>query len=296
VSALETAPGAVEVMLRKACLQPPEPSQERLPISSLRILLAEDHPINERMCHLVLHSLGCRAETAHNGLEVLEHLKRAEYDLILMDCQMPEMDGYQATQCIRQSEAERASLRHIRIVALTANALVGERQRCLSLGMDDYLAKPFTAQQLRTVLEQSVGQTSAPSPEVPPALPPALSERIAPRVLAQLCAELEREPVVKLVGDLVAELPGRMAELERLAAEKDWTSLQRQAHSLKGLGRTFGLVAVSEVFRDIEAWAKAGDTDRAVAGLREARPALGEAVIWLQDWLDRPEATALVQV
>jgi len=286
VSALESTPGAVELVRHKARLQPGAASKAQLPISSLRILLAEDHPINERMCHLVLHSLGCRANTAHNGLEVLEQLERAEYDVILMDCQMPELDGYQATQRIRQREAESASPRHIRIIALTANALVGERQRCLSLGMDDYLAKPFTAAQLRTALEQSVALTAAqPEPALDPL--PASPERIAPQVLEQMCAELEREPVVRLVADFTAELPGRMVEFERLAAAKDWPNLQRQAHSLKGLGRTFGLMAVSEVFRDFEERVKAGEQDRVAAGLAEARSVLAEAADWLHAWLAR---------
>ena len=127
---------------------------DRETLSRRRILLAEDHPINRRLCLLMLKELGATADTAETGLEVVAAVARQDYDLVLMDCNMPEMDGYEATQKIRQLEASRGASREkrTRIVALTANALTGDRDRCLAAGMDGFLSKPFTAAELRRAL------------------------------------------------------------------------------------------------------------------------------------------------
>ena len=128
-------------------------------LSRLRILLAEDHPINRRLCLLMLKGLGAAADTAETGLEVVAAVARQDYDVVLMDGNMPEMDGYEATQKIRQLEESRGTSREkrTRVVALTANALTGDRERCLAAGMDEFLSKPFTAAQLRGALLASAG-------------------------------------------------------------------------------------------------------------------------------------------
>lgn len=116
-----------------------------------RVLLVEDNPINQRLGQEMLTILGYEAAVASNGRICLEMLEQNPYDLILMDCQMPEMDGYAATRAIRRREGQAGS-RKIPIVALTANAMHGDRERCLECGMDDYIAKPFTLQNLRETL------------------------------------------------------------------------------------------------------------------------------------------------
>ena len=183
-------------------------NEERRRLSQLRILLAEDHHINRKLCLLMLEELGAKADVAVNGLEVLAALAEKDYDLILMDCNMPEMDGYEATKSIREQEASPLNVkrRRNRIIALTANALIGERERCLAVGMDDYLAKPFTASELRTMLERSIGWKSA-APETAP----------APSRLDQLAAELDRESVEMMVRDYIVDLPLRLTEMEELA-------------------------------------------------------------------------------
>jgi CheY-like chemotaxis protein len=117
----------------------------------LRILLAEDNPVNRRMATLMLRKLGYRADSVANGLEVLKSLERQKYDLILMDIQMPEMDGLEATREIRRRWPAEA----LRIVALTANAIAGDREKCLEAGMDDYLCKPISLESLKTTLERA---------------------------------------------------------------------------------------------------------------------------------------------
>jgi CheY-like chemotaxis protein len=117
----------------------------------LRILVADDNAINRRVAELMLKHAGFTVDMASDGSEAVEAHTSKPYDLILMDSQMPVMDGFEATRRIRQLDQPQPV-----IIAITANALSGERERCLSLGMDDYVSKPFTAEQLRTVVRKGV--------------------------------------------------------------------------------------------------------------------------------------------
>jgi len=121
---------------------------------TLRILLAEDNRSNREIAQFFLKKIGCRADTAENGRVILEALAKNTYDVILMDCLMPEMDGYEATQAIRQNEKKTGA--HIRIIAMTANALSEDRERCLAAGMDDYVSKPISLNSLRDALARQV--------------------------------------------------------------------------------------------------------------------------------------------
>jgi CheY-like chemotaxis protein len=117
----------------------------------LRILVADDNAINRRVAELMLKHAGFTVDMASDGSEAVEAHTSRPYDVILMDSQMPVMDGFEATRRIRQLDQPQPV-----IIAITANALSGERERCLSLGMDDYVSKPFTAEQLRTVVRKGV--------------------------------------------------------------------------------------------------------------------------------------------
>jgi PAS domain S-box-containing protein len=257
----------------------------RSPISDLRILVAEDHPFNRRLCQLMLESLGVRAVWAVNGREAVEKFSPGGFDAILMDCNMPQLDGFGATAAIRKLETEQNTRRRVRIIALTANALVGERERCLAAGMDDYISKPFTTQQLYQALLAAVpaGGTGAG----------AALAGFNPARLDQLCAELDTTAVAEMVDDFLTDFPVRLAEIRQLAEKARWRDLERAAHSLKGLASLFGSQKLMDQFLAIEEAAEASAADRvktAVARLDEpATAAAKELRAWLASVRSQPE-------
>ncbi|MEY4916254.1 MAG: hypothetical protein RL616_167 [Verrucomicrobiota bacterium] len=248
---------------------------KRTAVSDLKILVAEDHPFNRKLAQLVLDNFGARAIWAVDGREAVEKFSPGNCDAILMDCNMPELDGFEATAAIRKIEAEQKPARRVRIIALTANALVGERERCLAAGMDDYISKPFTAQQIFNALLAAV----------PPKAASAVESFDSTR-LEQLCTELDRIAVKDMAGDFLKEFPGRLAEIHRLHRVARWSDLERAAHSLKGLAALFGFPKLSEKFLAIESAAEVSDQPQVQAAL-VGLDAQGEAAArQLREWLE----------
>ena len=128
-------------------------SNERLQLNA-RILLVEDNPVNQMVAQKMLEKIGLKATLANNGVEALQCLEQQTFDLVLMDCQMPEMDGFDATREIRKLELKTPQQKPLPIIAMTANVMSGDRERCLETGMDDYIGKPVQRDQLATVLRK----------------------------------------------------------------------------------------------------------------------------------------------
>jgi PAS domain S-box-containing protein len=252
-------------------------------ISNLRILAAEDHPFNRKLWQLMLDSFGASAEWTENGREVVERFKPGAYDAVLMDCNMPELDGPEATAAIRHIEIEHNVTQRVRIIAVTANALIGERERCLAAGMDDYLSKPFTAQQLYQSL-----LAAAP-------VHPLNGDNFDAAQLEQLSNELSRDAVLDMTADFLNELPDRLKEIHRLHAAGEWPELKRAAHSLKGLFVLYGFRPLAEILLRIEEAADAGDASR-VAETLDGLDTLAEAATRnLRNWREvRPVGSGAV--
>ena len=248
---------------------------ERVSLGHLRVLLTEDHPINRKLCQLMLEGLGVHPDMAVNGVEAVRFCQNKEYDIILMDCNMPELDGYGATTAIRQLETEQNRHRHTRIVALTANALIGERERCLAVGMDDYLTKPFTSHQLEEVLRAAPAKTVAETTEIV----------FDVSRLEVLCQELDPAAVMEMAAEFNTDLPARLAELEQLWAEQKWPELHRHAHSLKGVAASFGLDRLSAIFMTLETAANAQNGEEMQKALATMHLGAEKAKSVLQEWL-----------
>jgi CheY-like chemotaxis protein len=137
------------------------PTVEKHHLTGLRVLVAEDNAVNQRLIRLLLQRLGLKPDLACDGREAVDHARAQTYDLILMDVQMPELDGYEATAAIRQQESGTA--RHLPIIAMTAHAMKGDRERCLEAGMDEYVAKPIRAAQLFEIMGRVLGSARQPA-------------------------------------------------------------------------------------------------------------------------------------
>ncbi len=238
---------------------------EKMP---LRILLAEDNLVNQKVALMLLERLGYRADVAANGYEVLAALQRQSYDVILMDVQMPEMDGLEATRRVR---AEVENYRQPRIIAMTANALQGDRERCLEAGMDDYISKPVQIRELVAALYKSGAQLirssgtsytrpTSPAPVSAPASPASTapttdSDVLHQETLRQLKASLGKRAETKIQAliDAFYESCERLQqEMRKALAAADWETLERSAHSLKSTAAAMGARHMSSLARDIE--------------------------------------------
>ncbi|WP_207484774.1 hybrid sensor histidine kinase/response regulator [Arenibaculum pallidiluteum] len=225
-----------------------------------RLLVVEDSAANQLFAAAVLRKAGYRVDVASNGVEAVEAVRKVPYDLVLMDVAMPEMDGYGAARAIR---ALPPPLGRLRIVAMTAGALEGDRERCLEAGMDDYLAKPVGTRQLLDTVQRWLPET-----------PRAEDGLVDGAVLAQLAADLDPQVVADLTEAFLREAEARVHAMAAAGAEGDFGLLAREAHSLKSSAGTFGAAGLADSAREIERACKGAETDRAAA-LAAALPELG---------------------
>ena len=239
--------------------------------TGVRVLLVEDNDVNREIAGAILATLGCQTDFAHDGAQAVDAARRGAYDLILMDCQMPVMDGFAASRQIRQEERQ-SGRAAVPIVALTANALAGDREQCLAAGMNDYLAKPINRAQLSAALVRNVtlpvGQPKDGEADAGTAhAGPRRNERRAalvfdPRVVESLpmVADGSKPEFADRVLDMFNESAGRLlTDIEQAAGKGDAAILQRAAHTLKSSSATVGALALSDQARQLEALLRAGE-------------------------------------
>ena len=217
------------------------------------ILLVEDNDINQMVATGILSSLGYQTDVASDGIEACDMSARRDYDAILMDCRMPRMDGFAATAEIRQREA--GAGRHTPIIAMTASALVADRERCLAAGMDDYLAKPVNPAELDQTLARWVA-SEATRVAAPRTGGDPIGHRLAE--LAGDRSEPELALVERLVTSFKSRAPRHVTALDEAFQAGDLGVLEDEAHSLRGAAGNIGATAVSEVCERIENEARAG--------------------------------------
>jgi CheY-like chemotaxis protein len=224
-----------------------------------RVLVAEDAPVNWELAVAMLESFGCEARVAKNGREAVAAVERERFDLILMDCQMPEMDGFEATRKLRAMEAA-AGTRSMRIpiVALTANAIKGDRERCLASGMDDYLAKPFKEEQLWNVLVKWIKRENTDVIETETKPPDSTLDIAVLDNIRRLQRPGAPSLLHKVVSIFLAEGPELLQTMRGAIATGDDTALLRAVHKLKSSGANLGAVKLAELCKAMEAQAQAG--------------------------------------
>jgi len=305
------------VEIRESSPQP----QPALPASHrrLHILLAEDNAINQRVALGILEKRGHAVVVAGNGKAALAALEREAFDLILMDVQMPEMDGFEATKAIRAREAaanaergtmngerethnssftiQHSSLSHIPIVAMTAHAMKGDRERCLEAGMDAYVSKPLQAQELFAVIESVIPTPTVAESGAPGQATLAEAETGTPDQTAPAAAVFDRDAALdrvdgnrellrEIIGLFFDEMPGLLSAIQETVTHCDAKALERAAHTLKGAVSNFGAKGAYEAALRLEVIGRGRDlthSKEAYAELEKEVARLGDALAVLRE-------------
>lgn len=321
-------------------LQPPSAEESGIDVEpfahhaegseQLRILLVEDNPVNREVACGMLETLNLRIDTAENGREAVAAVESAEYALIFMDCQMPEMDGLTATQLIREREASTTppshinvhrSVSHVPIVALTAHAMQGDRELCLAAGMDDYLTKPFTLSQLEQVLARWVFNrrpvqvemcgdvTNAPLQQNPatlqevPALQmvkphqdtivePTTIDQAALAAIRALQRPGQPDIVARIVTQYMDSSPELIDRIRRAVLSKDAVELRAAAHRLKSSSAQLGATALASDCRELEMMGARGELEQADETVKKLERHYADACAAFQDEIGKGRAAA----
>jgi PAS domain S-box-containing protein len=242
---------------------------------SMRILLVEDNPINQKTAAAMLRKAGFAVDVADDGVHALEAFDRGGYDIIMMDVQMPEMDGYETTRAIRRREGSDG---HSIIIAMTAHAMKGDRERCLEAGMDDYLAKPINPDDVLRV----IGKWLGPNPgerqglAVPPGEGP---DRPGGSPVDMKDAmdrfDNDREFFREMLDQFLNLLPGQVKEIEKALAADDAETVQKTAHNIKGSAGTLSARRLYSIVLEMEESGRAGDLSGTGVLLEELKSEIG---------------------
>ncbi len=231
-------------------------------LDHLSVLLVEDNMVNRTLALEMLQRLGCDAMHAGNGVEALDALEKQQFDVVLMDCQMPVMDGFIATRKLRERETAK-KLEPTRVVALTANALAGDREACLAAGMNDYLAKPFTLAQLRNILLPSKVSRSAANK--------VTLDHSAIEAVRQLDPDGNDRLLARLIALYRDDSSQLLADIDNAMKLGDAESVARAAHTLKSSSANLGATNVAALARQIEHSARSGDLTELPSSITKLR-------------------------
>ncbi len=255
-----------------------------------RLLLVEDNTTNQIVATEILKRLGHRVDVAENGREAVRMLAEERYDLVLMDCQMPEMDGFEATRVIRESRGRVIDSR-VTIIAMTANAMNGEKDKCLNAGMNDYVAKPVTPQVLADVLARWLPATEAPgcdpakpaSSPCPPEAgsPPGMEVVIFNRESLALSTMGDADLARRVIAAFLQDLPNHLSALEQSLGREDGVVATREAHTIKGAAAAVGGESLRRIAGQIEALGRKNNLPE----MRDLAPELRQRFAALQNAL-----------
>ncbi|MDD2422262.1 MAG: response regulator, partial [Heliobacteriaceae bacterium] len=255
--------GVAEVHRNEDRRQKDKPAAQESPpgmpgVTAPRLLVVDDNSVNRQIVVKMLANRGMACDLAASGKEVVQAVREKEYDLVFMDCQMPEMDGYEATARIRELEGEQ---RHTVIIAMTADAMAGAREKCLQAGMDDYISKPIDFTLFFALLERYYGAKQKAA---------AVTAIVEESLTAFMAATgLPEKDGRELYDQLWLILPGQVAEMQDALNRSDFTSLSRIVHRVKGSFGTLRLQTLYELASALEAKATAGDQKGCVLSLQE---------------------------
>ena len=250
----------------------------QVPGKTVKLLVAEDNQINQLVARVMLERMGYAVDVASDGLEAVGMWGSGDYGAVLMDCQMPQLDGYDATRRIRAVEARGS---RVPIIAVTANAMKGDRERCLESGMDDYLTKPIQIDVLRAALARWIGSDGArpsfgaPKPVLVPAAPSGLFDVDAGRRLRE---DLPPDVLRRLVTLFVEQTPSAIDAIAAAVSAGDPEALWRAAHRLKGSCRVVGAPALEMLCAELEALGRTSEISGCAALVGELQAALEPAV------------------
>ena len=257
----------------------------------VRVLLAEDNVVNQKVAGKMLDTLGYRVDIVTNGREAIEALAQTSYDLVFMDCQMPEMDGLEATKRIREAERVKSEgpeedceakdtsaspslpTPHVPIIAMTANAMTGDRERCLETGMDDFLSKPVNLEKLEAVLQRWTLQNSEPQEDAKVSQPnsaPSVPQTVHPdspldlHMLDELRAlggDEGPEFLSSVIEQFLEDIPRHLSGIRQAIEQKDADRLMKATHAFKGSCRNIGATPLAEICFKLEQLGREGTTE-----------------------------------
>ncbi|MEO6102666.1 MAG: ATP-binding protein [Pseudoxanthomonas sp.] len=283
--------------------------------TTTRLLLVEDNPVNLAVGEKLLSVLGYACDIAVNGQIALEKMATGRYNLVLMDCQMPVLDGYAATREWRDRETLQKSPRRLPIVAMTANAMAGDRQRCLDAGMDDYLSKPVSREQLENCLQRWLpGRASFEPRDIPESIAPPLpslhvvaataapARPVTPVVFPVLdyslldeLQEIAGDETVRIIGLFLEDAPRLIAQLENASSLPDLEAMRDAAHTLKSSSANVGAMALSTSAKRVELGARAMKLDRPAVAVALVIAEYARARMALQGYVSQLNSTARIQ-